>query len=77
MSKEKKHADFQDRYTKSSNFTKKTKNMDLKPDGKGNLVRKKDLNSLSDSEKENIASAMDKMRHNIEMIPGDHRDQEE
>ncbi|WP_179343696.1 hypothetical protein [Winogradskyella ursingii] len=77
MSKEKKHADFQDRYTKSSNFDKKTKGSELKPDGKGNLVKKKKLTSLSDGEKQNIANAMDHMRENIEMIPTGKKEEEE
>ncbi|WP_179020178.1 hypothetical protein [Winogradskyella forsetii] len=75
MSKEKKHADFQQQYDKSSNFDKVTKDEELKPDGKGNLVKKKDLNDLKDSDKKKIHDAMDRMQRNIEMIPGE--DEEE
>lgn len=77
MSKEKKHADFQQPYTKSSNFDKTTKDVNLKPDGKGNLVRKKDLTDLTDTDKKKIHDAMDRMHHNIEMIPGEASEEEE
>lgn len=71
MSKKKKHADFQQPYDKSSNFDKVTKGEELKPDGKGNLVKKQDLNDLKDSDKKKIHDAMDRMQRNIEMIPGE------
>ena len=78
MSEEKKHADFQYPYKKSSNFKKVTKNEDFNTDGKGNLTKENNANSLSDLDKKNIANAMDKMRHDVEMIPGEYdKDEEE
>jgi hypothetical protein len=77
MSKEKKHADFQQPYRKSSNFNKETKDVELKPDGKGNLVDKNQLSDLKDSDKKKIHDAMENMQHNLEMIPGDARGEEE
>jgi len=76
MTKEKKHADFQDKYRKSSNFNKVTKDVNLDADGKGNVTTQKNLNDLSDSEKKNIENAMDKMQQNIEMIPGENNEEE-
>lgn len=76
MSKEKKHADFQSPYKKSSNFDKETKDVNLEADGKGNLVKSKNIDQLSDSEKNKIADSMDKMHRKIEMIPGG-QDEEE
>lgn len=77
MTKEKKHADFQSPYRKSMNFNKETKNEDFEPDGKGNIKAEKQSTTLSASEKEKIAKSMDNMQRNIEMIPGDERDDEE
>ena len=77
MSSTKKHADFQQPYKKSSNFDKTTKEEPLKPDGKGNLVKKEDLSNMKDSDKKTIHDAMDDMQHNIDMIPGDKRGEEE
>ncbi|MTE26466.1 hypothetical protein [Winogradskyella ouciana] len=77
MSTKKKHADFQQPYRKSSNFDKITKDEALKPDGKGNLVPEEDLTKIKDSDKKTIHDAMDDMQHNIEMIPGDKRGEEE
>ena len=77
MSTEKKHADFQQPYDKSSNFDKETKDVNLKPDGKGNLVKKENLTNMKDSDKKKIHDAMDRMQQNIEMIPGQARDEEE
>ncbi|WAC03386.1 hypothetical protein N7U66_07590 [Lacinutrix neustonica] len=77
MTKEKKHADFQSPYRKSMNFDKVTKNENLEPDGKGNIKLENESTGLSASEKKKIANAMDNMHHNIEMIPGAAREEEE
>ncbi|MDN3492568.1 hypothetical protein [Winogradskyella bathintestinalis] len=76
MSNEKKHADFQDNYRKSSNFNKQTKDVNLETDGKGNLKKTTKINELSDSEKNKIADSMDKMQRNIEMIPDGNSEEE-
>ena len=72
----KKHADWQQPYRKSSNFDKTTKAEPLKPDGKGNLVKRK-LTDLEDGEKKAIHDTLDDMQRNIEMVPGDKRGEEE
>lgn len=73
MSKDKKHADFQNEYKKSSNFGKSTKDENLKIDGDGDLKKDKNLNNLSVKDKDKIAKSMDNMQHNIDMIPGEDR----
>ncbi|WP_452223656.1 hypothetical protein [Lacinutrix chionoecetis] len=77
MTKDKKHADFQSKYRKSSNFDKVTKDEKFQTDGKGNLKKKSDLNELSAEQKDKIAKSMDNMHHDIEMIPGAPSNEEE
>lgn len=72
MSTDKKHADFQSNYRRSSNFNDTEKDKDLTLDKNGELILdssdKQDI--VKESDKEKIADAMDKMRERIEQTPG-------
>ena len=72
MSTDKKHADFQSNYRRSSNFNDTEKDKDLTLDKNAELILessdKQDI--VKESNKEKIADAMDKMRERIEQTPG-------
>jgi len=66
--KNKDHADFQDEYRKSSNFSSKAKDENLKVAGDGKVKLASD-EIVKESDKKKIADAMDKMQQNIEITP--------
>ncbi|RMA64279.1 hypothetical protein [Ulvibacter antarcticus] len=68
LTKKRKHADFQDSYHRSSNFNKITKKegFTLKGNGKLKLADSGNL-EMSKTYKKKISSAMDSMRHRMDM----------
>ena len=63
------HADFQSSYNQSKNFSNTIKEDALEPVGEGD-VKVTSKNTLTETDKEKIAVAMDKMHERIEMTPG-------
>ncbi|WP_373056232.1 hypothetical protein [Zunongwangia sp. H14] len=57
--KEKDHADFQDKYRRSSNFGREEKDDRLKVKGDGTLKTDEDQEGLSEEEKEHIKKVTD------------------
>ncbi|MGO3183104.1 MAG: hypothetical protein ACTIJ9_09760 [Aequorivita sp.] len=62
MEKKKKHADFQDEYTKSSNFGKTDKKEELEIKGDGKLKMEKDDEMKEKSEKRKIDKALNEIK---------------
>ncbi|WP_310991888.1 hypothetical protein [Aequorivita marina] len=58
---EKKHADFQDEYRKSSNFGKTDRKKNLKIKGDGELKLEKDNEMKAKTEKKRIKKSLDKL----------------
>jgi len=63
------HANFQDDYRKSSNFSREAKDENLKVAGDGEVKMASEEN-MKESDKKKIADAMDKMQEKIEITPG-------
>ncbi|MDT0641824.1 hypothetical protein RM553_03165 [Zunongwangia sp. F363] len=57
--KEKDHADFQDKYRRSSNFGREEKDDNLKVKGDGTLKTGEEKDGLTEEEKEDIKDATD------------------
>lgn len=76
---EKKHADFQDSYRRSSNFNSPMKDEEfkIKKNGDLKLQDKKSQDELDETEKERIADAMDSFQERTEFTPGGEQDDEE
>ncbi len=64
------HADFQDEYRKSSNFSNPIEKENLKPKGNGDVKMAEGLDKMSETDKKKIADAMDSFQQKTEMTPG-------
>lgn len=76
---EKKHADFQDSYRRSSNFNSPMKDEEfkIKKNGDLKLHDKESQDELDETEKKRIADAMDSFQERTEITPGGEQDEEE
>lgn len=78
---DKKHADFQDSYRRSSNFSNpiKEEEFKIKKNGKLKLEPEESEDKLNETDKERIADAMDSFQERTEITPGGKQedDQEE
>lgn len=78
--KDKKHADFQDSYRRSSNFNNPIKDEDFKIKKNGKLKmrdqKQKKGNELDESEKQRIADAMDTFDERDEKTPEEEQEDE-
>jgi len=70
------HANFQDEYRKSSNFSREAKDENLKAVGDGKVKLASD-EIVKESDKKKIADAMDSMRERMEITPGKENNGEE
>ena len=70
MQDDKKHADFQNNYRRSSNFQKVVPEKEFEVEGDGELKLFEDNDNNSKLDKDKIADAMDKFQERIEQTPG-------
>lgn len=70
MENNKKHADFQNNYRRSSNFQKIVPEEEFEVQGEGELKMADDNDANKELDKEKIADAMDKFIERTEQTPG-------
>jgi len=70
MQDDKKHADFQNSYRRSSNFQKIVPEKEFEVQGEGELKLADGTNDNKELDKEKIADAMDKFIERTEQTPG-------